>query len=329
MPYGRKLHVACHCPGFHCPGFGGQQGLQQETIGDPAEGGVGDAHAQKTPTYEPFWAGGNSRDEEGKLSTFDQYLEEISKDTSWLGNLELEAASRLFGITCYVIPQAIDQVPVKHGGGAFPIAFYYSGSHYDYLQPQGSKGYPPAILNIEEVGSRTGGRGGGDDASEAAFTVYTEDSRGQVITRKVGGNAQQLLGPSPPPSSSSSAPPRSGGTAVVFDGSFDTLTLYTENSAGIPKVKCQRRASGQGAAANSGEAKRAGFDCLAAGAAAPRAEAQPSEEIKAEEDVDSQDLGDIEDAPAPQTHGRVKRAAPCKGDLSWNLAAVTFAPLAS
>ena len=286
---------------------------------------------KKRQNYEPFWGGGDSRDVDGKLSSFDQYLDEISKDTSWLGNLELEAASRLFGITCYVVPQALDQVPVKHGGGAFPIAFYYNGTHYDYLQPEGNKGYPPAILNIEEVGSCAGGRGGGDDASEAAFTVYTEDSRGQVIQRKAGGKAAPLSGLGLSPSSSSSARPTVGGTAIVGKGpdseyatsSYDTLTLYTENSAGLAVVKGQRGREQTSAPqsrkiqrAPGEEAKRAGFDRMAAlfaaGATAPSNKASYVEEAREEEeDADSQDLGATHTAATSATNASFAVGAVC------------------
>jgi hypothetical protein len=157
---------------------------------------------RKAEVFAPFWDGCSCGGQEGEHSTFEEYRAEAAVPGKYLGNLELEAATRLFDACIYVIPDSLQDVPVAHGaGGTFPIALRYTGDHYDYFRPVGST-YPAEIMGIQEVGSRTGGRGGGADdgaggASEAsgytAFTTYTtvDGVRDAELKRNLSGEAEE------------------------------------------------------------------------------------------------------------------------------------------
>ena len=100
------------------------------------------------------------------------------------------AACRLFNLTVFVVPTSPEEVPSRHGSGAFPVTLQYEAGtkggigHYDFLEPTDRNvGYPAVITTIEQVGSRTGGRGGGDNGEgrsdrDDSLTLYTEAGGG-------------------------------------------------------------------------------------------------------------------------------------------------------
>ena len=90
--------------------------------------------------------------------------------------MELEAASRAFGITIVVVPtDAGVQPPTRHGHTDRLIALWYSGTHYDLLLREGEKaGYPVAMTSVQAFGEKTGWRGGGAER----LTIYTAPSAG-------------------------------------------------------------------------------------------------------------------------------------------------------
>ena len=143
---------------------------------------------QKTRLSE-FWDGLDA-DGKHKLASFDAYLESLQKPGAWMGNLELSSAADLFGLTIYVVPRNVLHPPIKFGVGAYPIALFYSGIHYDYIKPDGV--YPSEILNIGKQGVPKGGRGGGDDDARSLgrassqvtlLTLWTRGSDGGLRVR--------------------------------------------------------------------------------------------------------------------------------------------------
>ena len=142
---------------------------------------------RKKQYYQPFWAGGDSRDRPGALASFDDYLSEMEKADSWMGNLEVQAAAEVFGLTIYVIPQQADHVPVKYGDGPFRVAIWYTGKHYDFLKANEGVQYPEAVLMIDTKGASSGGRGGGDERDAASIcsglTLWSRDSKGRPVKR--------------------------------------------------------------------------------------------------------------------------------------------------
>ena len=143
---------------------------------------------RKADLFAGFWDGRDTKDKEGALKTFSDYLKEAARNGSYLGHLEIEAACRLFNLTIYVIPDAANLAPTRHGTGAFPVALRFEQGagdigHYDLLLPaHKDKGYPAVVTNIQEIGEPKGGRGGGtNEPSEAAWTIYTVNSAGEHV----------------------------------------------------------------------------------------------------------------------------------------------------
>ena len=116
--------------------------LKQDVKQRPARLVRAELHAYMV-RFAGFWDGRNTSDEEGKLATFEEYLQEMAGDSRYLGCLELTAASRAFDL----------------GSGSRTLALWYHGDHYDLLLPEDrAKGYRqvcmgPAAHCAEEPGT--------------------------------------------------------------------------------------------------------------------------------------------------------------------------------
>ncbi|CAE7880987.1 unnamed protein product [Symbiodinium necroappetens] len=132
--------------------------LKQDVKQRPARLVRAELHAYMV-RFAGFWDGRNTSDEEGKLATFEEYLQEMAGDSRYLGCLELTAASRAFDLTLIVVPVAAEDPPTMHGSGSRTLALWYHGDHYDLLLPEDrAKGYRqvcmgPAARCAEEPGT--------------------------------------------------------------------------------------------------------------------------------------------------------------------------------
>ena len=90
----------------------------------------------------------------GTVASFDDYLSEMERADSWMGNLEVQAA-KVFGLTVCVIPQQADHMPA--GDGSFPVAVWHTGVHYDFLKANQGVQHPEAVLVIDTEGTASGG----------------------------------------------------------------------------------------------------------------------------------------------------------------------------
>ena len=108
--------------------------LKQDVKQRPARLVRAELHAYMV-RFAGFWDGRNTSDEEGKLATFEEYLQEMAGDSKYLGCVELTAASRAFDLTLIVVPVAAEDPPTRHGSGSRTLALWYHGDHYDLLLP--------------------------------------------------------------------------------------------------------------------------------------------------------------------------------------------------
>ncbi|OLQ02453.1 hypothetical protein AK812_SmicGene14649 [Symbiodinium microadriaticum] len=108
--------------------------LKQDVKQRPARLVRAELHAYMV-RFAGFWDGRNTSDEEGKLATFEEYLQEMAGDSKYLGCLELTSASRAFDLTLIVVPVAAEDPPTRHGSGSRTLALWYHGDHYDLLLP--------------------------------------------------------------------------------------------------------------------------------------------------------------------------------------------------
>ena len=129
------------------------------------------AHMLKhAKTYQDLWDGlyanGN------KAPTFEAYINDMQRPDAWGGYLELTAAARHYNTRIYIVPEkATDDIMVFHDSSkaTTTIALWYTGTHYDYLQPH--NGIPDTIL--QQRGKPKQGLRGGGGSTRTQHTVWT------------------------------------------------------------------------------------------------------------------------------------------------------------
>ena len=85
--------------------------------------------------------------------TFEEYLEAITPVGVWLGPMEMEALSRMFGFRLICVPLSTELHPfalhLKQKKRC--VAVRFNGSHFDLLVPKETDGaYPKSLLDIKE-----------------------------------------------------------------------------------------------------------------------------------------------------------------------------------
>lgn len=105
--------------------------------------------------------------------TFEEYLEAITPVGVWLGPMEMEALSRMFGFRLICVPLSTELHPfalhLKQKKRC--VAVRFNGSHFDLLVPKETDGaYPKSLLDIKEGPPVVPMRGGGaDDCASSRF----------------------------------------------------------------------------------------------------------------------------------------------------------------
>ena len=198
------------------------------------------AHMRKhEEKYRKQWDGLDSRG--APATNFDDYVNEIEKDGTFLGELEVAALARILDIRIVVLPEGVDFVPVAfHCQARRMLVLWYTPKHVDLAVPVEGKHYEDSLWAIT-AGPITGIRAGGKSTSvgrntpssrasvwtasscgraskqgsvRVAASVFTAASKDQL---KDGGKGESIAGPSS--LSGEECPASSNGAASVFTAS--------------------------------------------------------------------------------------------------------------
>ena len=193
--------------------------------------------------YEPFWDGFDSGSEASRkrLATFDDYLAHMGTNATWAGGLEILAAARHYAVSLVVLPEDASHKPcvVHPRPKQARIALWYTGTHYDWLEPAGGKDspYPASLQEIDaKAGTADLPRGGGSEAATSFTSKGT--GAGTVFTRCT--RKTTWTGPSP-----SALPPgteRTIGAVAASSGTEAQLTDFDDlpdpaSHAPVPKKR--------------------------------------------------------------------------------------------
>ena len=138
-------------------------------------------HGEK---YKKQWDGLDSRG--APASDFETYVNEVEKDSTFLGELEVAALARILDIRIVVLPEGVDFVPVAfHCQAKRMLVLWYTPKHVDLAVPVEGKTYEDSLWAIT-AGPITGIRAGGKHActaklaSSSGASVWTSVSSGRI-----------------------------------------------------------------------------------------------------------------------------------------------------
>lgn len=134
------------------------------------------------------------------MDDYGEYVRHTAVHTNPGGGLEVLAAARHYNITIHVVPTATDvAICALHASAKEGIVLWYTGNHYDLLEPQSVEAYDRVAKN-RMPGSTQGLRGGGGGESTQGnidherATGAIEVSKGDhdgLPDKKRGGNLSE------------------------------------------------------------------------------------------------------------------------------------------